>query len=85
MPVAHFGGIDIGQHRGEKLDRFVDVDDLARLREQRRRAHVGGEDHAVAVEDVGARGGDRVLGRAAAHEMAFRRHREHHSRTAMTA
>ena len=76
--VAHFGRIEIGQHRGQQLDRLVDVDDLARLGEQRRRAHVGREDHAVAVEDVGPRRRDRVLGRAAPHEMTFRRHREHH-------
>ena len=34
-------------------------------REQRGRLHVGGEDLAVAVEDVGPRGRDRVCGRAA--------------------
>ena len=59
-PVAHFGGVEIGQHGGQQLDRLVDVDDPARLGEQRRRAHVGREDLAVAIEDVGTRGRDRV-------------------------
>ena len=64
--LAHFVGVEIGQHRGEQFDRFVDVDDLARLGEQRRRLDVGGEDLAVAIEDVGTRGGDGVLRDAAA-------------------
>ena len=57
-------------HRGEQFDRLVDVDQLARLGEQRRRLHVGGEDHAVAVENVGPRGGDGVLADAAAAAVA---------------
>ena len=65
QPLAQFGGVEIGQDRGEQLDRLVDVDDPARLGKQRRRAHVGREDIAVAVEDVGPRGGDRVLRGAA--------------------
>ncbi len=58
--LAHFVGVEIGQHRGEQFNRFVHVDDLARLGEQRRRLHVGGEDLPVAVEDVGTRGSDGV-------------------------
>ncbi len=61
QPLAHFLGVEVGQRRGEQLDRLVDVDQLARLGEQRRRLDVGGEDLAVAVEDVGPRGGDGVL------------------------
>ena len=76
--VAHLGRIDIRQHCGQQLHRFIDVDDLARLREQRRRAHVGRENHAVAVDDVGPRRCDRIPGCAAPHEMTFRRHGEHH-------
>ena len=77
-PLAHFVGVEIGQHRGEQFLRLVDVDELARLGEQRRRLHVGGEDLAVAVEDVGPRGGDRVLADAAAGAVAVALLREHH-------
>ena len=69
-PVARFLAVEIGHHRGEQFLRLVDVDQLARLGEQRRRLHVGGEDLAVAVEDVGPRGGDRVLADAAAGAVA---------------
>ena len=61
-----------------QLDRLVDVDDAARLGEQRRRLHVGREDLAVAVENVGARGRDRVAGAAAPGRVAVRRDREDH-------
>ena len=65
QPFAHFARIEIGQGRGQQLDRLVHIDDLARLGEQRRRAHVGREDLAVAVENVGPRGRDRIMrGRA---------------------
>ena len=77
-PLAHFGGVEIGQHRGEQFDRLVHVDELARLGEQRRRLHVGGEDLAVAVEDIGPRGRDRVLRDAAAAAVAVADGREHH-------
>ena len=77
-PLAQFLGVEIGQHGGEQLDRLVDVDQLARLGEQRGRLHVGGEDLAVAVEDVGPRGGDRVLRDGAAAAVAVAGDREHH-------
>ncbi len=68
--LAHFGGVEIGQHRGEQFLRLVHVDELARFGEQRRRLHVGGEDRPVAVEDIGPGGGDRVLADAAAGAVA---------------
>ena len=64
-PLAHFLGVEIGHHGGEQLDRLVDVDEPLRLGEQRGRLHVGRQDLAVAIEDVGPRGRDRVA-RAAA-------------------
>jgi hypothetical protein len=48
-------GVEIGQHRGDELDRFVLVDELVGLGEDRDRLQVGREDLAVAVEDVGPR------------------------------
>ena len=33
QPLAQFGGVEIGQLGGEQLDRFVDVDEPARLGE----------------------------------------------------
>ena len=68
--LARFLAVEIGHHRGEQFLRLVDVDQLARLGEQRRRLHVGGEDLAVAVENVRPRGGDRVLADAAAGAVA---------------
>ena len=76
--LAHLAGVEIRQHRGEQFDRLVDVDDLARLGEQRRRLDVGREDLAVAVEDVGTRGRDRILRDAAAATVAFADGRKHH-------
>ncbi len=32
--LAQLGGVEIGHHRGQKLDRLVDIDDAARLGEQ---------------------------------------------------
>ena len=84
QPLAHFGGVEVGQHRGQQFDRLVDVDELARLGEQRRRLDVGREDLAVAVEDVGPRGRDRVLADAAAAAMAVATVGEHHQPRAMT-
>ena len=59
--LAQFLGVEIGQCGGELLLGVVDVDELARLGIERGRLDVGGEDGAVAVENVGPRGGDRVL------------------------
>ena len=78
QPVAHLAGVEIGQRRGQKLDRLVLVDDAARLGEQARRLDVGREDLAVAVDDVGPRGGDRVLRGGAARAVAVGADREHH-------
>ena len=60
-PLAQLGGVEIGHDRGEQLGRLVDVDDAVRLAEQRGHAHVGRQDFAVAVEDVGPRGRHRVV------------------------
>ncbi len=70
--------VEIRQDRGEQFNRFVDIDDLARFGEQRRRLHVGREDFAVAVENVGPRRGDRVLRDAATAAVTFGYRREHH-------
>jgi len=70
QPVAHFAGVEIGQRRGQKFDGLVLVDDPPRLGEQARRLDVGGEDLAVAVDDIRPRGGDGVLRRGAARAMA---------------
>src|SRR5207248_9094091 len=56
---------------------FVDVDDALRLREHGRHAHVGRENLAVAIEDVGPRGSDRVMADDAP-RMAFGHRREQH-------
>src|SRR5579863_194418 len=77
-PLAHFAGVQIRQSRGQKLDRFVLVDDAARLAEQARRLDVGGKDLAVTVDDVGPRGRDRVLAGGAARAVAVAPYREHH-------
>ena len=76
--VAHFCGVEIRQRRGQKLDRLVLVDDAARLAEQARRLDVGGEHLAVAVDDIGPRGRDRVLRGGAARAVAVGADREHH-------
>ena len=78
QPVAHLAGVEIRQRRGQKLDRLVLVDDAARLAEQARRLDVGGEHLAVAVDDIGPRGRDRVLRRGAARAVAVGADREHH-------
>ncbi len=70
-------GVEVGQRAGEKLDRLVLVDDAARLGKQAGRLDVGGENLAVAVDDVGPCGGDRVLRRGAARDVAVGADREH--------
>ncbi len=77
-PFSQLAGIEIGQHRGEQLDRLVDVDQFARLGEQRRRLDVGGQDLAVAIEDVRSCGCDRVLRGAAPGHVDVGRDRMHH-------
>ena len=76
--VAHFAGVEVGQRRGQEFDRFVLVDDAARLAEQARRLDVGRKDFAVTVDDIGARGRNRVLRGGAARAMAVGTDREHH-------
>ena len=76
--VAHFAGVEVRQRRGQKFDRLVLVDDAARLAEQARRLDVGGEHLAVAVDDIGPRGRDRVLRRGAARAVAVGADRKHH-------
>ena len=66
QPLAHFLAVEVGQRGGELLLGVVDVDQLARLGVERGRLDVGGEDGAVAVEDIGARGGDGILADAVA-------------------
>ncbi len=77
-PLAQLGGVEVGHHGGQQLDRLVDVDDAARLGEQRRRLDVGREDFAVAVENIGARGRDRVCRSPAPRRMTVGRDREDH-------
>ena len=62
--LAQFMCVDIGKHGGEKFDRFVLVDDSPGLRENRHDLDVGRQKLAVAIEKVGACGGDGVGGRA---------------------
>ena len=61
-PLAQFLGVDVGQDGRDQFDRLVLVDDPVRLGEHRHGLHVGGEDLAVAVEQVRARAGDRLVG-----------------------
>ena len=76
-PVAQLGRVELGHRRGEQLGRLVDVDDAMGLAEQRRRAHIGREDLAVAVEQVGSRGRDRIVPGDAPSGMGVGRGREH--------
>ncbi len=76
--LAQFAGVHVRHDRGQKLRRLVDIDDALRLRKQRRRAHVGRQHLAVAVEDVGPRGRDRVLHDRPPHPVTVGRRREHY-------
>ena len=78
QPLAHFAGVEIRQRRGQKLDRLVLVDDAARLAEQARRLDVGGQHLAVAVDDIGPCGRDRILRRGAARAVAVGADGKHH-------
>ena len=53
--------VDVGKHRRQLLDRLVGIDDAARFGKQRRRLDVGRQHFAVAVDDVGPRGGHPAL------------------------
>ncbi len=75
--VAHLAAVEVRHHAGEKLGRLVRVNDAARLRKQRRRLEVGCQDFAVAIDDVGPGGRERVLA-AAAHGVGIRDHRIEH-------
>ncbi len=77
-PFPELAGIEIGQHRGEQLDRLVDLDQFARLGKQRGRLDVGRQDLAVAIEDVRPCGRDRVLRGAAPGHVDVGRGRMHH-------
>ena len=70
--------VEVRQRRGQKFDRLVLVDDAPGLTEQARRLDVGGEHLAVAVDDIGPRGRDRVLRAGAARAVAVGADREHH-------
>ena len=86
QPLAQLGGVGIGHDRGEQFGCLVDVDDAVRLGEQRGHAHVGRQHLAVAIEDVGSSGGDRVLRRRRGARRAPRaRPRTCTSRAAITA
>ena len=53
QPAAEIRGIDVGEHAGHLLDQLVDVDDAGRVGIEGRALDVGGEQPAVAIEDVG--------------------------------
>src|ERR1700730_12432901 len=61
---AQFMRVEIGKHGGEKFDRFVLVDDSPGFSENRHHLDVGRQKLAVAIEKIGACGGDGVGGRA---------------------
>ena len=75
-PLAQLNRIEIGQDGTQQLGRLVDIDDAIGLGKQRGRTHVGRENLAIAVENVGPRGRDRVLRAGAAAEMAVRHRSE---------
>src|SRR5262249_23016498 len=76
--IAHLVDIEIGQDSREQFNRFVDVDDLARLSKQRRFLQVFGDDLSVAVENIGPGRRARVLGTRAAAAMTLADRRKHH-------
>src|SRR5216683_6230519 len=80
--VAHLAGVEIGQGRGQKLDRLVLVDDAPGLAEQARRLDVGGKHRAVAVDDIGPRGRNPVLACGPARARTVRADRKHHEAAA---
>ena len=56
---AHLRRVEVRQDAGDQLGRLVRIDDVARLGVERGHLDVGGEDLAVAVDEVGPAGGDR--------------------------
>ena len=78
QPLAQILGVDIGQVGGQELGCLVDVDQPARLGIERGHAHVGRQDLAVAIQDVGTRGRDGVAGDHALHGMLVGLNREHY-------
>ena len=53
--LAQFLGVEIGYGGGQKFDRFVNIDDLQGIGIKRGDRHVGGQKHAIAVDDIGPR------------------------------
>ena len=76
-PLAQLLGVDVRQHGGDQFDRLVLVDDPVRLGEHRHGLHVGGEDFAVAVEKIGPRAGDGLVGGFLQRLRRIVRHAEH--------
>ncbi len=76
-PLAQLHGVEVRQHAAEQLGRLVDVDDPVGLGEQRGRAHVGRQNLAVAVENIGPRGRHRVLRHDAPSQVAVGHRHEH--------
>ena len=76
-PLAEFRRVEIGQIGSEEFDRFVDVDQPARLGIERGHAHVGSQNFAVAIENVRTRRRDGVAAADAMHRPAVRRDAEH--------
>ena len=77
QPFAQLCGVEIGQVCGEELDRFVHIDQPPRFGVERGHAHVGGQNFAVAVEDVGTRRRDRIAGDDAVRRTAVGYDRKH--------
>ncbi len=74
---AQIDGVEIGEDLDELGDLALNVEDAARLGIERGPLHVGRQDLAVAVDDLGARGRDRVAA-AAFGRMTVGRNREDH-------
>ena len=53
--LAQRVGVEIGEHDGELFDGLVAIDDARRVGEQRVGFDVGGQQAAVAIDDVGTR------------------------------
>ena len=64
QPLAQLFRIDVRKHGGDEFDGLVLVDDAVRLGEDRHGLDVGGEDQAVAVDEIGPCAGDRLISRA---------------------